>query len=241
MTSLFNVAHGDVLKLLTDTINFEVQLQCLLKTWLTILRQVVIRLWSSVVTTRSGFYLYHYNDVTWEPYCLKSPAMRLFFNSLFVLTKKTHQSSALLALNGGNQHEIGGFPWQKTSNLEMISSRDVIMPGEWMGVCSFIVLRDRWAECWIDGYMSFNTLRPRQNGRHFADDNFKRIFMNENVRISTNISMKFVPKSLIDNIPALVQIMAWRRPDDKPLSEPMMVNLLTHICALGLNELMDGG
>ena len=29
---------------------------------------------------------------------------------------------------------------------------------------------------------------------------------------------------------ALVQIMAWRRPGDKPLSEPMMVSLLTHIC-----------
>ena len=34
----------------------------------------------------------------------------------------------------------------------------------------------------------------------------------------------------MNNIPALVQIMAWRRPGDKPLSEPMMVNLLTHIC-----------
>ena len=32
-----------------------------------------------------------------------------------------------------------------------------------------------------------NTLRPRQNGRHFADDIFKRIFMNENVRICINI------------------------------------------------------
>ena len=75
-----------------------------------------------------------------------------------------------------------------------------------------------------------NTLRPRQNGRHFADDTFKRIFMNENVRISNNISLKFVPKGLTNNIPALVQIMAWRQPDDKPLSEPMTVNLLTHIC-----------
>ena len=34
------------------------------------------------------------------------------------------------------------------------------------------------------------------------------------------------------NIPALVQIMAWRRPGDKPLSEPMMVSLLTHICVI---------
>ena len=78
--------------------------------------------------------------------------------------------------------------------------------------------------------VAINTLRPRQNGRHFADDTFKRIFMNENVKISINISLKFVPKCLINNIPALVQIMAWRRPGDKALSEPMMVRLPTHIC-----------
>ena len=75
-----------------------------------------------------------------------------------------------------------------------------------------------------------NTLRPRQNGRHFADDIFKRIFLNENILIPIQISLKFVPKGSINNIPALVQIMAWRRPGDKPLSEPMMVNLPTHIC-----------
>ena len=73
-----------------------------------------------------------------------------------------------------------------------------------------------------------NTLRPRQNGRHFADDIFKCIFLNENVSISIKISLKFVPKGPVNNIPALVQIMAWRRPGDKPLSEP--VNLPTHIC-----------
>ena len=73
-------------------------------------------------------------------------------------------------------------------------------------------------------------MRPRQNGRHFADDTFKRIFLKENVRIPIKISLKFVPKGPIDNIPALFQIMAWRRPGDKPLSEAVMVNLLTHIC-----------
>ena len=43
-------------------------------------------------------------------------------------------------------------------------------------------------------------------------------------------SLKFVPKGSINNIPALVQIMAWYRWGDKPLSEPMMVRLPTHIC-----------
>ena len=75
-----------------------------------------------------------------------------------------------------------------------------------------------------------NTLRPRQNGRHFADDISKCIFLNENLRISLTISLKFVPKVRSNNIPTLVQIMAWRRPGDKPLSEPMIVSLLTHKC-----------
>ena len=74
------------------------------------------------------------------------------------------------------------------------------------------------------------TLRPRQNGRHFANDTFNRIFVNEKVRISIEFSLKFVSKGPINNIPALVQIMAWRRPGDKPLSEPVMVSLRTHIC-----------
>ena len=88
--------------------------------------------------------------------------------------------------------------------------------------------------CFVQYHLIFdpviNTLRPRQNGRHFADDIFKRIFLNENVWIPIKISLKFVHKGPIINIPALVQIMAWRRSGDKPLSEPMMVSLPTHIC-----------
>ena len=56
--------------------------------------------------------------------------------------------------------------------------------------------------------------------------------MNENVSISIKISLKFVPKGPINNIPALVQIMAWRRSGDKPLSEPIMVSLPMHICVI---------
>ena len=77
---------------------------------------------------------------------------------------------------------------------------------------------------------AFNTLRPRQDGRHFADDIFKYVFLIEYVWISIKISLKFVPMGPINNIPAMVQIMAWRRPGNKPLSEPMVINLLKHIC-----------
>ena len=62
---------------------------------------------------------------------------------------------------------------------------------------------------------AFNTLRPRQDGRHFPDDIFKCIFLNENVWISLTISLKCVRKVRINDI---------------PLSEPMMISLLTHIC-----------
>ena len=54
-----------------------------------------------------------------------------------------------------------------------------------------------------------------------AEDIFKCIFLNEKTRISIKISLKFVLKGPINKIPALVQIMAWRRPGDKLLSEPM--------------------
>ena len=56
------------------------------------------------------------------------------------------------------------------------------------------------------------------------------IFFNENCCILITFSLKFVRKGPIDNNGALVQIMAWRRSGDKPLSEPMMISLPTHIC-----------
>ena len=78
-------------------------------------------------------------------------------------------------------------------------------------------------------------LMARQNGRHFAKYTFKCLFLNENVSWSMIISLKLVPNGPMNNIPALVRIMAWRRLGDKPLSQPMLVSLFTRI--LGLNEL----
>ena len=54
------------------------------------------------------------------------------------------------------------------------------------------------------GAIFINTLRPRQNGRLFPDDILKWIFLNDNVWISIEISLKFVPMGQINNIPALV-------------------------------------
>ena len=49
-----------------------------------------------------------------------------------------------------------------------------------------------------------NTLRQKQNGRHFSDDTFKCFFLNENVGTSIEISLKFVLKVQINNITALI-------------------------------------
>ena len=67
-----------------------------------------------------------------------------------------------------------------------------------------------------------NILTPRQNGRHFADDILKCIFLNENVWILIVISPRFVPNGPINNMPTLVLIMAWCRLGDKPSFEPIM-------------------
>ena len=108
-----------------------------------------------------------------------------------------------------------------------------------------LLLQEYWPEngpFWYSSYCEFpadvmpqfamvlNTIWSRQNGCHFADDNFKCIFLNEGTWISIDISLNFVPKCEINNIPALVQIMACCRSWGKPLSEPMMVSLLTYIC-----------
>ena len=88
----------------------------------------------------------------------------------------------------------------------------------------------------VDSYLySNNPLCITHWGRDkmaaiFPDDNFKYIFMNENVRISLKISLNFASRVRINNIPALFLIMAWRHSGDKPLSESMMVRLPTHIC-----------
>ena len=108
---------------------------------------------------------------------------------------------------------------------DVFSSIHACLPSDWIsaGACMFSCL-------FLHNPKLVNTLRPGQNGRRFADDVFKCIFLNENVWILHKVSLKFVPEVPIDNIPALVQILAWSLSGDKPLSEPMMVSLLTHIC-----------
>ena len=168
------------------------------------------------------------------------------------IPNQTHMPTSYLApmvLNLSSKHKINLYifnhfstlRWQRYLKFYLMEDKDLF------------ILHSQYQGCWWPGYLrsqgisskgiklvlpecygfstrKVNTLRPRQNGRHFPDDTFKRIFLNENVRISIKFSLKFVPKGPFNNNPELVQIMAWRRSGDKPLSEPMMVSLLTHIC-----------
>ena len=61
---------------------------------------------------------------------------------------------------------------------------------------------------------------------HFPNNIFKCIFVNEKFCILIQISLKFIPKGPIDNILALVQIMAWCWSGDKPLFEPMLTQVI---------------
>ena len=109
-----------------------------------------------------------------------------------------------------------------------------MVASEWPWLVLWLSTQGCWGQAGITQDIKeqvvLNSLRPRQNGRRFADDTFKRIFWNENVRILIKISLKFVPKGPINNNPVLIEIMAWCRSGDKPLSQPMMVSLLTYIC-----------
>ena len=70
-------------------------------------------------------------------------------------------------------------------------------------------------------HKGFSSSPPRENGCHVTDDIFKCIFMNEKYCILF-FDSKFVPNGPIDKKSALVQVMAWHRTGDKPLSEPML-------------------
>ena len=63
---------------------------------------------------------------------------------------------------------------------------------------------------------------PDKMAATLADDIFTCNFFFETVLILIKISLNFVPRCPTENIPELVQIMAWHRIGDKPLSESML-------------------
>ena len=93
--------------------------------------------------------------------------------------------------------------------------------------------------CWFSSHENYRIMFLRQMSQHIETYIKLSPFSRRHVHIHILEwqYIKFVPKFWISNFPALVQIMAWRRPRDKPISEQMIVSLLAHI--LVLNELTE--
>ena len=150
---------------------------------------------------------------------------------------------ALLALCAGNSSVTNEFSHK----------------GLWRGALMFSFIRP-WMKGWVNndeaGDMRLHgahydviviwrihrslgfTLRPRQNGRLFPCDMFKRNFLNKNVELLNKISLKFVLRFYINSNPALVQRMALRHLGDKPSSTANVGLTCWPIYAsLGHNEL----
>ena len=130
-----------------------------------------------------------------------------------------------------DERNSGKYKVAARADITGTSTDSYIIDEKWMRVA---LESERWhplnaSQSTLIGW-HLNSLRPRRNRHYNAGDIFKCIFLKENVWIPTKFWLKFIPKGPFNNIPALVQIMAWRRPGDKPLSGPLMVSLLTHIC-----------
>ena len=84
--------------------------------------------------------------------------------------------------------------------------------------------------CSILKYLKLLTHWDQYKRLTFHRQHFQTYFLERRVEILMVISLKCVVKGQINNIPALVQIMAWCQPGNKPFSETMMENLLMHLC-----------
>ena len=158
-------------------------------------------------------------------------------NRLFRCISKKTSKLRVTVFCAGNSPGPVNSPHKQPVTRKMFPFDDVIM----FMTYSIIQKTTGWHYWSIPGSSIHfvNTVRPRQNGRHFQNDIFRCIFVNENVWIAIDILLQFVPKVPINQIPGLVQIMAWHRPGDKPFSEPMMVRLLAymrHSASMSFNE-----
>ena len=71
----------------------------------------------------------------------------------------------------------------------------------------------------------------RRDKMNILQTTFSNLFSSKKIfEFRLKISLKFVSNGPINDIPALVQIMAWHRPRDNSLFEPIMVHLTTHTC-----------
>ena len=105
--------------------------------------------------------------------------------------QRKHRSSSTLALLRGIQRSPMNSPHKWPVTQKKLPFDNVIMLQNYHTPC------EEWNQVWdkvtfVVDLTIVNTLSPRQNGRHFSDDIFKCIFLNENIEISIKIPLKFV-------------------------------------------------
>ena len=113
---------------------------------------------------------------------------------------------------------ICGFCLVTTPNTRGTTVEQSIVT--WMFAREFITNRhpvadgrtDNWTDRWMDRRSETNIPPPTTSLLY-------------NYEFWLRFHWNLFPRGPINNIPALVQIMAWHQPGDKPLSEQMMVSL----------------
>ena len=139
----------------------------------------------------------HYIDVIMSPMASQITSLMIVYSTVYShVDQRKHQSSALLAFGRGIHRWPVNSQHKGPVTRKMFSFDDVIM------VAAFYVKKLVWCLCttclklqvWVScARLVFNTLKLRQNGRHFPDDILTSISLNEYVWIPINISLKFVP------------------------------------------------
>ena len=116
----------------------------------------------------------HYNDVIMSAMASQITSLTIVHSSVYSgADQRKHQSYASLAFVRGFHRWVKKVWWI------------------WLNVSH------GYNKSWGNNNCC-NTLRPRQNGRHFPDDICKRIVMNKNCCILMKVSLKFVPQLRLD-------------------------------------------
>ena len=129
-------------------------------------------------------------------------------NRLFRRRSKKTSKLRITGLCAGNSPVTGDFPAQRASNAENVSI--------WWHHLYIVSQASQWRYVVTVEVQTLAHLPRGQNVRRFTDDIFKHIFLNENIRIWIEISLKFVPNIPIANKPALVHVMAWHQTLHEP-------------------------
>ena len=162
----------------------------------------------------------HYNDVIMTTMASEITSLTVVYSTVYSdADQRKHQSSASLA-----------FVWE--------IHRDRWIPrtkGQLRGKC-FHLMTSSWSESMMVSPLTYHfaqwdselTYWGRNKMALILQTAFSNAFSLMKI-YAIEISLKFVAKDPANNIPAMVHIMAWRRPGDMPFSEPTMVRLPSHI------------